>query len=257
MVDKLDLLERIDEARANRVSPERFEQTWGYSLESHVVNMMAYIHKLERDDAPVEETVIHPAEDRKQPAGDQEENVAENAKESSGKKVYVLYWSKTSEPLSESATEAGLGFVEEDLHDSMMKAIETLSQWIAYGIKKAGQVPDEKTPQKHPKEGREVGRLLFRYRKCRSKRTGKKMSLYELKERIKTDKLVIAPKGMLVMLDFDFLSRDGDQNEILKKLNGAMPEGVRIKPIDKEMELDYKLPILEVYCEPRSCIDHR
>lgn len=47
MSAKKDLLERIDEVRANSVTPEQFEKRWGYSLDDHVGRMMGFIHKLE------------------------------------------------------------------------------------------------------------------------------------------------------------------------------------------------------------------
>ncbi len=50
MARKLDLLEKIDETRANSVTPEKFEQIWGYSLDDHAGRMMDFIHKLEEDD---------------------------------------------------------------------------------------------------------------------------------------------------------------------------------------------------------------
>ena len=42
-----DLLDRIDEVRANSVTPEVFKETWGYSLKEHVDKMMEFIRKLE------------------------------------------------------------------------------------------------------------------------------------------------------------------------------------------------------------------
>ncbi len=35
------LLDRIDEVRANSVTPEKFEKTWGYSIDAYLDKMMA------------------------------------------------------------------------------------------------------------------------------------------------------------------------------------------------------------------------
>ena len=43
----MDLLERIDEITANSVTPEEFKETWGYTVDEHVADMMGRIHQLE------------------------------------------------------------------------------------------------------------------------------------------------------------------------------------------------------------------
>jgi hypothetical protein len=35
------LLDRIDEVRANSVTPEKFEKMWGYSIDEYLDKMMA------------------------------------------------------------------------------------------------------------------------------------------------------------------------------------------------------------------------
>ncbi len=47
MAEKLNLLDKIDEVRANKVTPEKFEERWGYTLEDHAKRMMQFIHELE------------------------------------------------------------------------------------------------------------------------------------------------------------------------------------------------------------------
>lgn len=58
MANKKNLVGRIDEIRANSVTPEDFEQMWGYSLDSHVDNMMDFIARVEAGEAPAEEKVV-------------------------------------------------------------------------------------------------------------------------------------------------------------------------------------------------------
>ncbi len=48
MAKEMDLLERIDEVRANNVTPKKFKETWGYTLEDHSKRMMDFIHRLEK-----------------------------------------------------------------------------------------------------------------------------------------------------------------------------------------------------------------
>ena len=73
MKKKVNLIETIDEARANRVSPEKFEQTWGYSLEHHVERMMDFINELERQGTPAgEQKCNHTADKAQQPTADHE-----------------------------------------------------------------------------------------------------------------------------------------------------------------------------------------
>lgn len=40
---KMNLLEKIDELRANSVTPERFERVWGISIEEHLDQVMSFI----------------------------------------------------------------------------------------------------------------------------------------------------------------------------------------------------------------------
>ena len=47
MAENWDLLEKIDEVRANNITPEKFEERWGYTLEDHAERMMQFIHELE------------------------------------------------------------------------------------------------------------------------------------------------------------------------------------------------------------------
>lgn len=49
-------IDQIDEVRANSVTPEKFEEIWGYSLKEHVDGMMEFIHELESE-APAERVV--------------------------------------------------------------------------------------------------------------------------------------------------------------------------------------------------------
>lgn len=67
MAKKMDLLDRIDEVTANSVTREEFKETWGYSMEEHVADMMDRIHRLEASDVPAEERIAA-KEEKLQPA---------------------------------------------------------------------------------------------------------------------------------------------------------------------------------------------
>ena len=41
----MDLLEKIDELRANSVTPERFERVWGVSIEQHLDEIMQFVNE--------------------------------------------------------------------------------------------------------------------------------------------------------------------------------------------------------------------
>ena len=58
MAKNVDLLERIIEVTANSVTPEEFKETWGYSIDEHVADMMDHIRELEGKEAPVKEAEV-------------------------------------------------------------------------------------------------------------------------------------------------------------------------------------------------------
>lgn len=41
----MNLLEKIDELRAQKVTPEKFEETWGVSIEDHLDRLMAFVEE--------------------------------------------------------------------------------------------------------------------------------------------------------------------------------------------------------------------
>lgn len=43
----MNLLEKIDELRAQKVTPEKFEETWGVSIEDHLDRLMAFVEEQE------------------------------------------------------------------------------------------------------------------------------------------------------------------------------------------------------------------
>lgn len=47
----MNLLEKIDELRANSVTPNRFEKVWGVSIEQHLDEMMAFVMDQDAKDA--------------------------------------------------------------------------------------------------------------------------------------------------------------------------------------------------------------
>ena len=47
----MNLLEKIDELRAQSVTPEKFEKMWGYTIDEYVDKMMALVEQLDAKDA--------------------------------------------------------------------------------------------------------------------------------------------------------------------------------------------------------------
>ncbi len=41
----MNLLEKIDELRAQSVTPEQFKEMWGYSIEEYMAKMMAFVEQ--------------------------------------------------------------------------------------------------------------------------------------------------------------------------------------------------------------------
>ena len=41
----MTLLEKIDELRAQSVTPEQFKNVWGYSIEDYMAKMMAFVEQ--------------------------------------------------------------------------------------------------------------------------------------------------------------------------------------------------------------------
>ena len=46
----MNLLEKIDELRAQSVTPEKFEKMWGYSIDAYVDKMEALFEQLDAED---------------------------------------------------------------------------------------------------------------------------------------------------------------------------------------------------------------
>ena len=47
----MNLLEIIDELRAQSVTPEKFQKMWGYTIDEYVDKMMAIVEQLDAEDA--------------------------------------------------------------------------------------------------------------------------------------------------------------------------------------------------------------
>lgn len=45
----MNLLEKIDELRANKVTPERFEKVWGKDIEEHLDRLMEFVEQQKKE----------------------------------------------------------------------------------------------------------------------------------------------------------------------------------------------------------------
>ena len=43
----MNLLEKIDELRAQSITPEKFEKTWGVSIKEHIDRLMVFVKEQE------------------------------------------------------------------------------------------------------------------------------------------------------------------------------------------------------------------
>ena len=46
--ESMNLIDRIDEIRANSVTDEEFKKVWGTSIDEHVDKMMAHVAEIEK-----------------------------------------------------------------------------------------------------------------------------------------------------------------------------------------------------------------
>lgn len=51
----MNLLEKIDELRAQSVTPEKFEKMWGYTIDEYLDKMMAIVEQLDAEDVAAKE----------------------------------------------------------------------------------------------------------------------------------------------------------------------------------------------------------
>ena len=47
----MNLLEKIDELRANKVTPSKFEEVWGTSIENHLDRLMEFVEQQDNKEA--------------------------------------------------------------------------------------------------------------------------------------------------------------------------------------------------------------
>lgn len=259
MAKKKDLLERIDEARANRVSPEKFEKTWGYSLDEHVANMMDFICKLEDETAPVEEEKLNqPAEERQQLAADLEEDSAEAAVEKKGSlgttcmtgklsSCFIVYVSESKVKSIGSKKKRICRTLLNENYEKLEKALTKLVEYAKKSIENELEVELQESLDTDI----DAWQVSYRLRKGRGKRPSRQLKREELAERIEASGVDYA-RICIAMMDFDFTDREEEKEELLKRLNQAMPEGVHLQPCKVE-EIELDVPIVEVECIPKLC----
>lgn len=137
MGKKMDLLDRIDEVTANSVTREEFKETWGYSMEEHVADMMDRIHRLEASDVPAEERIAA-KEARLQPAAVPAAAAAAAKEKKAAKRKVFLYESE-----SESET---------------MKEVAATIQELAKKLAKLGIVTLKEQKEEENAKGRRAGK---------------------------------------------------------------------------------------------------
>lgn len=178
----MDLLDKIDEARASRVTPEKFEQTWGYSLEHHAKRMMDFIHNLEGKADQAEEPKCNPTADEvQQPSADHDVDSAVSTP-----KKYVLFISFKERKEKTIYVEVCLNLI-----GMLKEAFEEyeLASWMS---------------------------------EEREEPASRDMVEEELAETLKYCQERIFRKGMMLMLDMDEVDQDEDRARIRTKVDGFL-----------------------------------
>lgn len=182
MTQIMDLLDKIDEVRASRVTPEKFEQTWGYSLEHHAKRMMDFIHNLEGKADQAEEPKCNPTADEvQQPSADHDVDSAVSTP-----KKYVLFISFKNRKEEKTYVEISLKMI-----GMLKEAFEEyeLASWMS-------EEREEPARQDMVEE--------------------------ELAETLKSCQERIVRKGMMLMLDMDEVDQDEDRARIRTKVDGFL-----------------------------------
>lgn len=137
MAKKMDLLDRIDEVTANSVTREEFKETWGYSMEEHVADMMDRIHRLEASDVPAEERIAAKEEKLLPAAVPAAAAAAAKEKKAAKRRVFL------HEMESESET---------------MEEVAAIIQELAKKLAKLGVVTLKENPEEENAKGRRASR---------------------------------------------------------------------------------------------------
>lgn len=137
MAKKMDLLDRIDEVTANSVTREEFKETWGYSMEEHVADMMDRIHRLEASDVPAEERIAA-KEEKLQPAAVPAAAAAAAKEKKAAKRRVFLH--------------------EMESESEIMEEVAATIQELAKKLAKLGVVTLKENPEEENAKGRRASR---------------------------------------------------------------------------------------------------
>lgn len=218
MAEKKDLLETIDEARAKNVTPKKFEETWGYTLDEHAERMMDFIHELEsEEDASDEET-------------EKEET----------KRTIVCGCTKSATYIIKMKNESKVS--QQEMKNAFVQLHMALVRMLVHEIEKHKEESKEECKQESAERF-----LAYRLRKGGSKRPSRSLNLKELFERMAAEEWSDCSRVGFMVMDFDWLKPDEKEDTLFRTLNQPLPDGVYLERCTPDM-LYPDLPIVEAHC---------
>ena len=258
MTQKENLIERMDTVKAESVSDKEFEDAWGISLDAQVEKMMAKWDSMLAQAKDAIDSQEQPDGERHPLAADLEEDSAEEAEKEGreapvrtmGRVIFLSFNEFKKLEKADFDKKENFKTRKKVRHETLKKVMLHLSKFLSEAMEK--ECPPQKSDtEKERMEQLAVWQIRYRLRKGLGKRPSRQLTREELAERIEASGVDYARIG-IAMMDFDFMDREEEKEELLRRLNQAMPEGVHLQPC-KEEEIGLDVPIIEVECVPKLC----
>lgn len=258
MTQKENLIERMDTVKAESVSDKEFEDAWGISLDDQVEKMMAKWDSMLAQAKEAIDSQEQSDGERHPLTADLEEDSAEAAVEEGReapvrtmRRVIFLSFDEFKK-LEKADFDKKENFKtrKKVRHETLKKVMLHLSKFLLEAMEK--ECPAQKfETDKERFEQLAEWQIRYRLRKGLGKRPSRQLTHEELAERMEASGVDYA-RICIAMMDFDFTDREEEKEELLKRLNQAMPEGVHLQPCKVE-EIELDVPIVEVECIPKLC----
>lgn len=258
MTQKENLIERMDTVKAESVSDKEFEDAWGISLDAQVEKMMAKWDSMLAQAKDAIDSQEQPDGERHPLAADLEEDSAEEAEKEGreapvrtmGRVIFLSFNEFKKLEKADFDKKENFKTRKKVRHETLKKAMLHLSKFLSEAMEK--ECPPQKSDtEKERMEELAAWQIRYRLRRGLGKRPSRQLTREELAEKIEASGVDYARIG-IAMMDFDFTDREEEKEELLKRLNQAMPEGVHLQPCKVE-EIGLDVPIIEVECIPKLC----
>ena len=258
MTQKENLIERMDTVKAESVSDKEFEDAWGISLDDQVEKMMAKWDSMLAQAKEAIDSQEQPDGERHPLAADLEEDSAEEAEKEKleapvrtmGRVIFLSFNEFKKLEKADFDKKENFKTRKKVRHETLKKVMLHLSKFLSEAMEK--ECPTRQLETEKDRFGQLAEwQIRYRLRKGLGKRPSRQLTREELAERMEASGVDYARIG-IAMMDFDFMDREGEKEELLRRLNQAMPEGVHLQPC-KEEEIGLDVPIIEVECVPKLC----